>query len=114
MGSPNIVTLRFEGYSDDTFGEYGQTNIDYSASGKPIEFLVRQGDEAVVVVGQYCPGNCGGWLVGVASYDPEGNDVPLPSWPMRLVPGERPYTSALEVDVGPQWRLDCLTEADDG
>ena len=39
------IKLRFEGYSDDTFGEYGVTNDDYdnSASGKPI--YSHHGDE---------------------------------------------------------------------
>jgi hypothetical protein len=38
-----MPTLRFEGYSDDTFGEYAHTNNDYDncASGESIEFLVE-------------------------------------------------------------------------
>ncbi len=108
------VTLRFEGYSDDTFGEYAHTNEDYDncASGKPIEYLVRCGDEGIVVVGQYAPGKCGGWLIGVASWDPDYNDRPIPPWPIRLEPGERPYTPALFVTVPAGFELSCLTTRD--
>jgi hypothetical protein len=93
--------LRFEGYSDDTFGEYGHTNedVDNCASGKPIEFLVTAGDESLVVVGQYAPGNAGGWLVGVAPYDPEGVDAPVPPWPMRFERGDAPYSPALVIEA---------------
>ena len=36
--------LRFEGYSDDTFGEIAHTKDDYDncASGAPIEYLVAR------------------------------------------------------------------------
>lgn len=56
--------LRFEGYSDDTFGEVAHFKDDYDncASGKPIEYLVLgpaidgQPQLGVVVTGQHCPG----------------------------------------------------------
>lgn len=95
-----MKTLRFEDYSDDTFGEYGVTNEDYdnAASGKPIAFLVSASEGSMVVVGQYCPGPCGGWLIGVASHDPDCDDTPLPPWPMRIERGERPYTPSLLIE----------------
>ena len=37
-----MKTLRFQGYSDDTFGEYGVTNqdVDNCGSCKPIQCLI--------------------------------------------------------------------------
>jgi hypothetical protein len=98
-----MPTLRFEGYSDDTFGEYAVTNEDYdnAASGKPIRFRVEADGLALIVSGQYAPKGTGGWLIGVASIDePNGDDIPLPPWPIRIGPGtDRPYTPALYIDV---------------
>lgn len=39
-------TLRFEGYGDDTFGEYGLTrdDVDNCASGTPIQCVVDCGE----------------------------------------------------------------------
>lgn len=93
--------LRFEGSSDDTFGEYGHTmqDVDNCASGKPIEFLVTAGGESLVVVGQYGPSNAGGWLIGAAPYDPQGDDAPIPLWPMRFERSDAPYSPALVIEV---------------
>jgi hypothetical protein len=89
-----------EGSSDDTFGVYGGgINADYDncASGEPIAFRITGGGESLVVVGQYAPGPCGGWLVGVA---PDGeDDTPIPEWPMRFTRSERPYSPALVIEV---------------
>lgn len=90
----NMPTLRFEGYSDDTFGEFSHFRADYDncASGEPIEYLVLgpaiDGQEqlGIVVTGQYCPGESGGWLIGVANYDPAYADIPFPKWPIRIEP----------------------------
>ena len=83
-----MPTLRFEGYSDDTFGEVAHTKDDYDncASGKPIEYLVSDPATGlgVVVTGQHCPGNSGSWLIGVANHDPESDDCDFPRWPMRI------------------------------
>lgn len=89
-----MPTLRFEGYSDDTFGEVSHFKDDYDncASGRPIEYLVLgpaiDGQEqlGIVVTGQHCPGNSGSWLIGVANYDPNCADSPLPKWPIRIEP----------------------------
>lgn len=84
--------LRFEGYSDDTFGEVQHFKDDYDncASGKPIEYLVLgpaidgQPQLCIIVTGQHCPGNSGSWLIGVANHDPDSEDRDFPRWPMRI------------------------------
>lgn len=81
-----MIKLIFEGYSDDTFGETNHFRDDYDncASGKPIEWLVQSGNEAIVVTGQFCPGNSGTWMIGVANHDPDHGDVDFPRWAMKL------------------------------
>ncbi|MGV2864419.1 hypothetical protein [Achromobacter sp. AGC39] len=80
--------LRFEGYSDDTFGEVEHSKDDYDncASGRPIEYLVEHKESGLglIVTGQHCPGNCGSWLIGVANHDPQLDDHDFPRWPMRI------------------------------
>lgn len=82
--------LRFEGSSDDTFGEIAHTKDDFDncASGKPIEYLVEHPPTsmALVVTGQFCPGSSGTWMIGVANYDPDSQDLNFPRWPMRIEP----------------------------
>ena len=117
-----MKTLRFEGYSDDTFGEYGVTDDDFDncASGKPIEWIVTSPSQpgvGLVVTGQHCPGMAGSWLIGIASYDPEFNDNALPSWPARYVPdlrrarGQR--NPVLEIEVPDDFNLRCVQRSDD-
>lgn len=93
-----MKTLKFEGYSDDTFG-CDEADYDNCASGQPIVFNVVSGGAGVVVSGQYAPVHCGGWLVGVSTYDPTHDDVSLPPWPMRIEPGSSTYTPALIIEV---------------
>jgi hypothetical protein len=85
-----MKTLIFGGYSDDTFGEITPRGDDYDncASGKPIEWLVESASEgaALLVFGQYAPGNAHGWVVGIAPWDPNHMDKPMPSWPATLAP----------------------------
>ena len=104
-----MPTLRFEGNSDDTFGEYGFTNDDYDncASGEPIEYLVNDSTHGlgVVVTGQYCPGKYSVyWLIGVANYQP---DKPFPNWPMRFDPDGDCNALVIEAPEGVVVR--CLT-----
>ena len=97
-----MKTLRFEGYSDDTFGEYAVTKEDHDncANGEPIVFKVSSASAAsgLYVTGQYCPGPCTGWLIRIARAH-ENDDERVPDWPMRFVAGERPYTPALLIDA---------------
>jgi hypothetical protein len=112
------VTLRFEGYSDDTFGEVDrfQDDFDNCASGKPIEYLVHDPASGlgVVVTGQFCPGNSGSWLIGVANHDPESDDVDFPRWPMRLEPQRyrNGFNPSLVIEAPDGVTLTCLTRED--
>lgn len=88
------VHLKFHGHSDHTFGEYEHFRDDYDncASGKPIEWRLDAGAEAMVVRGQYV---CGGvWMVGVRQVD---EDTPLPTWPVRMA-SER-YSAVLHIEA---------------
>ena len=106
-----MPTLLFEGYSDDTFGEYRHTNDDYDncASGKPIEFLVQDPatGNGVVVSGQHCPDSCTGWMIGVGPYQPINENDCLPDWPMRNHFNGNCYGLLIEVPEGVVVR--CLT-----
>lgn len=109
-------TLRFEGYSDDTFGEYALTNDDYenAASGNPIVFLVEAGGESMVVFGQYCPQFCGGWMIGVShSGGTDADERHMPDWPMRIEHAERTYSPALIIEAPDDVTIRCLTKKDE-
>ena len=106
--------LRFEGYSDDTFGEVAHTKDDYDncASGKPIEYLVKDPatGRGVVVTGQHCPGNSGSWLIGVANYDPLYDDADFPRWPMRIEPQNyrNGFNPSLVIEAPDGVEISCL------
>ena len=106
-----MPTLRFEGFSDDTFGETLHTKDDFDncASGDPIEYLVKHGKDAVLVVGQYARCDECSWMISVASWDPNHEDRPLPSWPMRIEKGEAPYSPAFIIEAPEGVTVQCLT-----
>ena len=89
-----MKTLRFSGYSDDTFGEW-TTGIDWDncASGKPITFKVTAGKEALYVTGQYDRMRNGCWDVSVSQVEEDN----MPSFPMRVF--FEAYSAGLEIDV---------------
>lgn len=99
-----MKTLKFEGCSDDTFEEYGitGTSVDNCASCKPIQCLIRSGDESMLVVGMYNDahhiGGC--WVIGISMED-EGKG--LPTWATRFTAGG--YSPILEVDVPDDFAL---------
>lgn len=98
-------TLRFTGYGDDTFGEYGVTGQDYDncATCKPIQCLISAGNEHLLVVGQYATTHKDGcWVIGVSM---ECEDEPIPNWPVRVMNGDCPYSPTLEIDVPEDFRL---------
>ena len=95
-------TLRFEGYGDDTFGEYGLTgdDVDNCASGTPIQCVVDCGEFGrLMVIGQYSKASCnnGTWMIGVSKVE-EYDD--FPDWDMRLKESvETSYSVVLEIDL---------------
>lgn len=109
-----MPTLRFEGYSDDTFGEVLHTKDDFDncASGKPIEYLVKDPATGlgIVVTGQHCPGNSGSWMIGVANFDTEASDEDFPRWPMRIEPQNyrNGFNPALIVEAPDGVTVTCL------
>ncbi len=114
-----MPTLRFEGHSDDTFGEvdHFQDDFDNCASGKPIEYLVRDPATGlgVVVTGQHCPGKSGSWMIGVANYDPNYSDADFPRWPMRIEPQayRNGFQPSLVIEAPAGVTLTCLTRSND-
>lgn len=101
-----VKTLRFEGYSDDTFGEYAITRDDHDncASGDPIVFIVRSpgnGNVGLYVVGHYGQ-RSGGWTIGVEPIDDPKMHEPLtlPPWPIRIGQSkDTPYSPAIYIDA---------------
>lgn len=108
-----MPTLRFEGYSDDTFGEYAHTNDDYDncASGEPIEYQVFDPvkEIGIVVIGQHCPGSAMGWMIGVAVCQPPSTDdeTCVPDWPMQFEPNG--YENRLVIEAPEGVVVRCLT-----
>ena len=77
----------FEGYSDDTFGEYGISNIDHddSGAGSIRAFIVsRPGGEGVLITGQYRENGC--WHIGVSLLDESRPLVLADGWKFSLLP----------------------------
>lgn len=107
-----MKTLRFEGYSDDTFGEYGLTNKDHdnSANGKPIVFRVSGGGRSLLVIGHYAPEPIptgAGWIVGVSPDEADGEVIP--PWTMRIGPGvDTPYSPALYIDAPDDYAIEHI------
>ena len=116
--STETVTLEFEGYSDDTFGEYGQTNDDHDncASGEPIVFRVEAGGRAVLVIGEYSHEHEGstGWRIGIQAVVVDDDDsVPPVGWNIRFIASGCPYSPRLAMDVPSDFSLTCLQQDDD-
>ena len=101
-----MKTLKFYGYSDDTFGEYGVTDTDYDncSSGESVTFKVTAHGKALFVTGQYSRNNTGCWDVGVSIED-ENN---CPEWDMRIYFED--YSTVLEIDVPDDFTLECILE----
>lgn len=96
-----MKTLKFCGYGDDTFGEYGITgrDCDNCASGEPIQCIVDCGEFGrVLVVGQYSGVTMGSccWLVGLTKVSEWEN---LPDWNFRYERADYEYSPALLMDL---------------
>jgi len=108
----------FQGFSDDTFGEYNETSEDYDccANGAMIIYQLTSPDgDAVNICGQYggkgwpdaAPG-C--WISGVQQVE---EDRPIPNWLMRYDMGECGYSPALIIQAPEGTTLKCLNREDD-
>jgi len=96
-----MKTLRFEGFSDDTFGETTRgPEHDNCASMKPIIFKVwsESAKDGLFVTGQYCPGPSTGWMIGISRLS-DDDSRPIPNWPMRFEHGEKPYSPSLVIEA---------------
>lgn len=127
--SPNEMAtatkrLEFVGYSDDTFACTGpgiDVDRDTCASREPVTMRVQSGDRSLLVVGQYAPGECAGWLIGVANDDwpadpPTGEryDQPIPPWPIRYAQtAEDRYTPRLVIEAPADATVTLLGVEDD-
>ena len=100
-----MQTLKFKGYSDDTFAELTtRQDFDNCADGSPIQFLMESQDGArLVVTGLYT--HTGVWSVGICTEE----DCTLPNWPMRWTADG--YSTVLEIDVPDGTKVACITEA---
>ncbi len=93
--------LIFEGHSDDTFGEYGVTNIDHDncSNGNPVTFLVKAWNGAAYITGQYSRYGNGCWGIDVSPVE----EAVLPNWPMQM--HFSGYSTVLEVWVPDEFEL---------
>ena len=98
--------LRFHGYSDDTFGEYGVMDLDWDncASGKPITFKVTAGKESLYVTGQYNRLGNGCWDVSVTQVR-EGDN---PTFPIRVF--FEVYSTVVEIEVPDDFIVEHVDE----
>lgn len=90
-----MKTLKFEGYSDDTFGCYwkgGDVDDDDCANLSVRTIYVKAGEQRMAVTGVY--GQACMWSVGIA---PIEDDNAMPDWPMRW--SFSGYSTVLEIDV---------------
>lgn len=72
--------LKFHGYSDDTFGEYGETgqDVDNYGSLEPVQCVIDCGEQGrLMVIGRYSKASLdnGCWMVGVSKVE-EYDDFP--------------------------------------
>lgn len=90
----------FEGYSDDTFGEYGITDIDHDdgAERSTRAFVVsRPNGEGVLITGQY--NRAGVWHIGMSLLD-EHKPLNKDEWQICFEPNEEAaYRNRLVVNA---------------
>lgn len=100
-----MKTLKFEGGSDDTFGEYGitQEEVDNSSRNSPIQCVISSKEGSLVVVGHYnIHPNDGCWTIGISLLN-EGES--MPSWSTRFTMRDCNYSPTLEIDVPDDFKL---------
>ncbi|MCR5707940.1 MAG: hypothetical protein K6G82_06670 [Ruminococcus sp.] len=104
-----MKTLKFMGYSDDTFGEYGVTNedVDNCGSGNPIQCVINAEGTQLVVTGQYGRYKHASWDIGIT---PPDEELPMPEWAIRVRFEE--YTTVVEIDVPDEFELDWYNDGE--
>lgn len=104
--------LIFQGYSDDTFSCEGpgiDVDRDTCGSGKPVAMVVKSGNRGLIVVGQYAPNNCHGWLIGVSpNNDFSLKEAHIPEWPIRIERSEREYSPMLVIEAPDDVQVELL------
>lgn len=108
-----MKTLIFSGSSDDTFGHQSD-DYDNCASGEPITFQIKRGEdedfEGLFVIGQYGIKKLPGvWSIGIAPID---EDCPLPDWEMEW--SAQSYSTVLKIKVPGDCEIKCLNRAEGG
>lgn len=94
--------LKFYGYSDDTFGEYGLTNEDVDNCGccEPIQCVIDCGNGGrLMVIGQYSRASAGNgcWMVGVSKVEEYDE---FPDWNIQIgYCAEVEYSPELFVEI---------------
>ena len=101
----------FEGYSDDSFGEYGVSNIDHDncASGEPIKFRMldrKDPDLGFFVTGQYSPSNSACWSISIEPV----TESHIPPWPVTVRPAKSGYSMHVGIEAPDDVVIECLEE----
>jgi hypothetical protein len=104
--------FKFEGYSDDTFGEYAETSDDYDncANDTPIRYKLSTPDgTGVIVTGRYSPDDSGCWEIGVHAISEEKQV----DWKISMNPSHAKYCNQLIVIAPDDAELVCLNRCED-
>ena len=104
-----MKAFKFQGYSDDTFGEYNITNDDYDncASGEPIQYLLQTPDGAgIIVTGLYGHkiNKSVLWMIGVEAV----SEQKTIDWEITIKPNHEGYRNQLIVIAPDNAKLTCL------
>ena len=107
-----MTLLRFEGFSDDSFGEIAEFDIAYDcfAGGQPVVFEVKSGSEGLLVWGQYAgadwpPWSPPCWLIGTQLLD---DGASMPTWHITFDEGGGAHSHALLIEAPDDVRIRCL------
>ena len=110
-----MKTLKFQGYSDDTFGLVRGKDFDNCGKNGPISCVIESGEfaqtQGVVVTGHYHLNPIDGcWTIGLSLL---GEDADFPPWPIRFRKSlDVPYSPVLEIDVPDNVRLTWYVNQD--
>ena len=100
-----MKTLKFEGGSDDTFGEYGITHqeVDSCSKNTPIQCVISSKEGSLVIIGHYhLHPTDGCWTIGIAQL--KENEL-IPAWDTRFKIEHCGYSPVLEIDVPDDFKL---------